>query len=93
MKELFEESLSKVNNEKDKGVLKRKLKDILVTKTTNKDRKSEARNYKDLIRGRIRLNKVIRIERTNYINSIYGKTGDLTIETIHKLLIEGECDA
>ena len=93
VKELFEESLSKVNNEKDKGVLKRKLKDILVTKTTNKNRKSEARNYKDLIRGRIRLNKVIRIERTNYINSIYGKTGDLTIETIHKLLIEGECDA
>jgi predicted acylesterase/phospholipase RssA len=40
-----------------------------------------------------RLNKVIRIERTNYINSIYGKTGDLTFETIHKLIKEGECDA
>jgi NTE family protein len=39
------------------------------------------------------LNKVIRIERTNYINSIYGKTGDLTFETIHKLIKEGECDA
>jgi predicted oxidoreductase len=38
------------------------------------------------------LNKVIRIERTNYINSIYGKTGDLTFETIHKLIKEGEYD-
>ena len=39
------------------------------------------------------MNKVIRIERTNYINSIYGKTGDLTFETIHELIKEGECDA
>lgn len=93
MKELFEEAFSKVENEKDKGVLNRKLKDILLTKTSNKDRKCETRNYEDLIKGRIKLNKVIRIERTNYINSIYGKTGDLTIETIHKLLKEGECDA
>jgi hypothetical protein len=35
----------------------------------------------------------MRIERTNYINSIYGKTGDLTLQTINKLIKEGECDA
>lgn len=93
MKDLLEEAICKVNDNNDKDVLKRKLNDILVTKTSNKGRKYEARNYEDLIRGRFKLNKVIRIERTNYINSIYGKTGDLTFETIHKLIKEGECDA
>jgi NTE family protein len=93
MKDLLEEAICKVNDINDKEILKRKLNDILVTKTSNKGRKYEARNYEDLIRGRFKLNKVIRIERTNYINSIYGKTGDLTFETIHKLIKEGECDA
>jgi NTE family protein len=93
MKDLLEEAICKVNDENDKDVLKRKLNDILVTKTSNKGRKYEAKNYEDLVRGRFKLNKVIRIERTNYINSIYGKTGDLTFETIHKLIKEGECDA
>ncbi|MGC2561390.1 MAG: patatin-like phospholipase family protein [Nitrososphaeraceae archaeon] len=93
MKDLLEEAIFKVNDKNDKDVLKRKLNDILITKTSNKGRKYEARNYEDLIRGRFKLNKVIRIERTNYINSIYGKTGDLTFETIHKLIKEGECDA
>lgn len=35
----------------------------------------------------------MRIERTNYINSISGKIGDLTLETINKLIVEGKCDA
>jgi NTE family protein len=93
MKELLGEAFSKVANERDKDVLKRKLKNILVTKISSKNKKCESRNYEDLIKGRIKLNKIIRIERTNYIDSIYGKTGDLTIQTIHKLLKEGECDA
>jgi NTE family protein len=93
MKDLLEDVICKINDEKDKGILKRKLKDILVTNTSNNGRKDEARNYEDLITGRFKLNKVVRIERTNYINSIYGKTGDLTFETILKLIKEGECDA
>jgi NTE family protein len=93
MKDLLEDVICKINDEEDKGILKRKLKDILVTNTSNNGRRDEARNYEDLITGRFKLNKVVRIERTNYINSIYGKTGDLTFETILKLIKEGECDA
>jgi len=93
MKDLLEDAICKVNDENDKGILKRKLNDILVTNTSDKGRKGVARNYEDLIRGQFKLNKITRIERTNYINSIYGKTGDLTFETIHKLIKEGECDA
>jgi NTE family protein len=92
MKDLLEEAIYKVNDKKNKDVLKRKLNNILITKTSGKVRKYEAKNYEDLVRGRFKLNKVIRIERTNYINSIYGKTGDLTFETIHELIKEGECD-
>jgi len=40
------------------------------------------------MRGGFKLTKLIRIERTNYINSIYGKTGDLTLQTINKLIKE-----
>lgn len=51
--------------------------------------------YQGLIRrGRYKLNKVIRIERAaDYSNSIYGKTGDFTIDTINKLIEEGKNDA
>ncbi len=36
---------------------------------------------------------IITSNRTNYINSIHGKTGDLTFETINKLIKERERDA
>ena len=45
------------------------------------------------MRDSFKINIVMRIERTNYINSIYNKIGDLTFETINKLIKEGECDA
>jgi NTE family protein len=82
MKRLVEEAICIVNVN-DKDALKKKLEDILAIKTFDYDRNEKARNYGDLIRGRFELNKVIRIERTNYINSISGKTGDLTLDGIH----------
>jgi hypothetical protein len=36
---------------------------------------------------------VMRIERAGYVNTISNKTGDLTFETINKLIVEGRCDA
>ena len=87
MKELAKAAISKVNDEK----LQEKLLNILGTKTISKDRKGESRKYENLTK-RFKL-KVIRIERTNYINSIHGKTGDLTLQTINKLIKEGEIDA
>ncbi len=87
MKELAKAAISKVNDEK----LQEKFLNILGTKTISKDRKGESRKYENLIK-RFKL-KVIRIERTNYTNSIHGKTGDLTLQTINKLIKEGEIDA
>jgi hypothetical protein len=42
---------------------------------------------------RFELLKVVRIEHTNYVNSVYGKTNDLTEITLSKLIKEGKCDA
>jgi NTE family protein len=91
MKDLAEKAIDKVKDDNDENIKERKklqerFKAILKTNTISKDRKDEVRNYKDLIRGRFKLTKVLRIEHTNYINSISGKGGDLTFQTINKLI-------
>lgn len=93
LKELAEEAISKLNDKNMKEELDANLNKILETKIITKERKDKTRNYKDLMKGSFELINVTRIERTNYINSIYGKIGDLTFETIIKLIKEGECDA
>ena len=93
LKNLAEEAIYNSDNNSKKKELGEKLKDILATKTISKDGKDDVRDYQNLINAGFKLTKVVRIERTNYINSIYGKTGDLTFETINKLIKEGECDA
>ena len=85
--------ISKVEDKTYKEKLNDKLKAILATEINDQKRRGGARKYEDLIRGGFNLDQVTRIERTNYVNSIYGKTGDLTFETIDKLIKEGECDA
>jgi NTE family protein len=88
MKDLAKAAISKVNDIE----LQEQFQNILETKTISKDRKGGGRKYENLTK-QFKLTKVARIERTNYINSIYGKTGDLTLPTINKLIKEGEIDA
>lgn len=91
---------SDVNNiglQKIKEKLQLEYKNILSTNTISKDyingNEQIPIKYEDLISYGFNLNKVIRIERTNYVNSISAKGADTTYETINKLIIEGECDA
>jgi NTE family protein len=93
MKGLVDKAISHVNEKNEKRKLDGELEGILSTKTISKNSKNEARKYEDLIRDGFNLNVAMRIERTNYINSISLKTGDLTLETINKLIKEGKCDA
>ena len=93
MKGLADEAICQVNDEKKKQQLEERLKTILETRTINKESKGLPRRYEDLTRFGFNLTVAMRIERTNYINSIFGKTGDLTLETINKLIKEGRCDA
>jgi predicted acylesterase/phospholipase RssA len=93
MKDIAMNAISKISNGNDKAKLQEKLEAILETTAHSKSNKEEYLKYKDLLKGRFELTKVIRIERTNYINSIWLKGGDFTSETIKKLIKEGESDA
>jgi predicted acylesterase/phospholipase RssA len=53
----------------------------------------ENRKYKDLIKGRFKLTKVVRIEPENYTDNISGKGADFTAETISSLIEKGKEDA
>jgi predicted acylesterase/phospholipase RssA len=53
----------------------------------------EDRKYKDLIKGRFRLTKVIRIENESYKDSISGKVGDFTSQSIRNIIEKGKQDA
>jgi NTE family protein len=54
----------------------------------------EHRKYKeDLLKGRFRLTKVIRIENDSYKDSISGKVGDFTSQSVRNLVEKGKQDA
>jgi NTE family protein len=55
----------------------------------------EHRKYKDLLKGRFKLNKVIRIEPEpeSYTDTISGKEADFTSKTIKSLIEKGKEDA
>ena len=54
----------------------------------------ENRKYKEnLLKGRFRLTKVIRIENESYKDSISGKVGDFTSQSIMNLIEKGKQDA
>jgi NTE family protein len=93
MRNLLEDVLNKFDDKKIKDEYNEKLKHILAIKTISKNKREESREYKHLLKPRFKLNKVIRIERSNYKNNISGKIGDLSLETINKLIKEGEYDA
>jgi NTE family protein len=53
----------------------------------------EDRKYKDLLKCRFRLTRVIRIENDSYKDSISGKVGDFTSQSIRNLIEKGKQDA
>ena len=76
-----------------KRELNEKLSRILSTETHNDTGVGPPRKYGDLPGSAFILNVALRIERGSYINDGSSKTGDLTLETINKLIKEGKCDA
>jgi hypothetical protein len=54
---------------------------------------SEHRKYGDLVKGRFKLNEVVRIEYESYADSISGKGADFTSKTIKRLIERGKEDA
>jgi NTE family protein len=96
LKNLSTEAVSKLSEGSDKEELKKELEEILTTPiTSSRDPKSKSKQgtYDDLPKRYYKLTKVVRIERTKYEDSIFGKAGDFTYETIQQLIKEGMDDA
>ena len=108
MKDLSAEAIAKLRDESDKKELREKFDYILskrITKTAATSRKSlndkghePNSTYDGLLKGQYRL-KVARIERgarasyDYYADSVYGKIGDFTAQSIDRLIQEGKRDA
>jgi NTE family protein len=52
----------------------------------------ECTGYIDILKRRFKIEKIIRIEKTDDVNSVYGKFTDFTSETVNNLIKEGEKD-
>jgi len=74
----------------EKGVSKKKLQQILqqATRTVNL-RTGEQLRYDDLLKGRIDVDFVVRMERKNDIDTISNKTFDFSTTTIRELIQDG----
>jgi NTE family protein len=91
MRNLAAKAINKVPDSNDKNMLQDQLKNIPQTKARRTKRRGERRSYEDLIKGRFKLNKVVRIERKEDDNTISSKWRDFSSGTI-KQLIESGCD-
>jgi NTE family protein len=95
IKELKRTAIRHIPSEEAKKAFKRDYENFLKnTRSKSIDVNTGTnRTFEDLIKNRINLTKVVRIENTDYTNSYFGKTGNLTPEAIQSLIKQGEDDA
>ena len=89
MRDLTKKAISKTNDPH----LEKEFEGILEMSTTYQDGNDDNHKYKDLLNGRFKLAKVLRVERKNDADEIFGKVADFTQETIKRLIEKGEHDA
>lgn len=75
------------------GASELEFKQILEKDATSKNTEGVTRKYKELLGGRFRLTKVIRIDHKDDGNNVAGKIFDYSYQTIEKLIEEGNRDA
>ena len=66
---------------------------LKTTEAKSKSNRGETRSYKELLSGSFKLTKVVRIEHTDYDDSISGKGADFTSKSIKDLIKQGKNDA
>ncbi len=77
---------------KRKGVTDSEIDDILKKHANSEKRNGERRTYKDVLGGRFRLTKVVRIDRKDDGNEVNDKIFDYSDKTIENLMINGYRD-
>jgi NTE family protein len=66
---------------------------ILTEEVRSKTSAGKPRKYRDLLKGRFKLDQVVRIEPKDYSHSISGKGADFTSQTIKAIIEKGKEDA
>jgi len=66
---------------------------ILTAEARSKTSAGEPRKYRDLLKGRFRLDQVVRIGPRDYSHSISGRGADFTSQTIKAMIEKGKEDA
>ncbi len=77
---------------KESGASEIELEKLLSNFTLSKTRKGKPRKYKDLLTGRFRITKVVRIERKDDPNTISRKWADYSLTTLQILYEQGRRD-
>src|SRR5215208_8464344 len=94
---LKELAKSHFDNKDESDLFQNEFEHLLkTTETKSRGGTGERIKYKDLMKGRFKLTKVIRIEPEgpeSYTDSISGKGGDFTSKTIMSLIEKGKQDA
>ncbi|HKG71967.1 MAG TPA: patatin-like phospholipase family protein [Nitrososphaeraceae archaeon] len=94
---LKELAKSHFDNKDESDLFQNEFEHLLkTTETKSRGGTGERIKYKDLLKGRLKLTKVIRIEPEgpeSYTDSISGKGGDFTSKTIMSLIEKGKQDA
>jgi NTE family protein len=75
------------------GASKEELDHVLGRDATSKSTQGVTRKYKELLGGRFRLTKVVRIDHKDDGNNVAGKIFDYSYKTIERLIEEGSTDA
>ncbi len=75
------------------GASKEELDHVLGKDASSKNTEGVTRKYKELLGGRFRLTKVVRIDHKDDGNNVAGKIFDYSRSTIEKLIEEGNRDA
>jgi predicted acylesterase/phospholipase RssA len=90
-----------IGDKSESAEFQKELESLLkITKGKSNDLKHARKKYKDLIKGKFKLNSVVRIERSNDVGPRTGhkldyssKPNDFTHKTIKMLIEQGEKDA
>jgi NTE family protein len=91
-----EEAISSVQNAAKRKELTKRLEGIGRPDTKSSKKRAgdpKTREYKDLLEGRFKLAKVVKIERKDDIYNISNKWADFTSKTIAEMMKQGEDDA
>jgi hypothetical protein len=96
LKTVAKEAMSSVQNAAKREELTKKLEGIEGSGTKSSKKRGgdlKAREYKDLLEGRFKLAKVVKVERKDDSYNISNKWADFTSKTIDEMIKQGEDDS